>query len=503
MIRAGRTASARGEGASLVDWSEPERNIHVLDWRERAHAFGLVPVDRRGAIEPASVESPDQFLAEGEPEAFDDQPLDEAAQEALEPADIEEAPAARLPQEELDLVRLYLTHIGRRKLLTARQEQEIGRKMEVARGELLAEMAAIPAARRTLVSLAEAVRGHTAPAAELILLPDGGELKPEKIHPVLRAFARVRRLERQIERRRERVINGRSTAASRARARRESGSREPRRREQCPTPPPLRCSRHAKFVRARRPTAERHCTRDRDSFGKFSCPLPRIPRPRSTGGRLLRETPVNTAYSRFAPAERLLLTTGGDVRETKHRSHRRERCVRRSSMAPRKETELVPTRFFRDPFALMREMTSDVDRMFGEWPQPFFRWPRLRTRATSEVGWYPEIDVFEKENHLVTRIDLPGMKKDDVTVEVTDGHLTISGERKREAEEKGEEFYRCEREYGSFYRSVPLPEGAKIEEIKATFTDGVLEVSVPLPRLPETKARKVEIEEAKATKAAA
>jgi RNA polymerase primary sigma factor len=222
-----RTRSrAWAAGSSLVDWSEPERNIHVLDWRERAHAFGIVPVDHHGAIEPASIEPPERFLAEEEPEAFAEQPLKEAAQEALEPADIEEAPAARLPQDEIDLVRLYLTHIGRRRLLTARQEQEIGRKMEVARGELLAEMAAVPAARRTLVSLADAVRGHRVPAAELILLPDGGELEPEKIDPVMRAFARVRRLERKIEQRRERVIDGRSTSASRARARREIESLE-------------------------------------------------------------------------------------------------------------------------------------------------------------------------------------------------------------------------------------------------------------------------------------
>jgi HSP20 family protein len=169
-------------------------------------------------------------------------------------------------------------------------------------------------------------------------------------------------------------------------------------------------------------------------------------------------------------------------------------------MAPKKETELVPTRFFHDPFGLMREMTTDFDRMFGEWPQPFFRWPGLRKRATTEIGWYPEIDVFEKDNRFVTSIDLPGMNKEDVKVEVTDGHLAISGERKRETEEKGKEFYRSEREYGSFYRSVPLPEGAKIEDVKATFTDGVLEVSVPLPARPETKPRKVEIEEAKTTK---
>lgn len=171
-------------------------------------------------------------------------------------------------------------------------------------------------------------------------------------------------------------------------------------------------------------------------------------------------------------------------------------------MAPKKETELVPGSFIRDPFGLMREMTSDLDRWFGEPGRQFLRWP-LRRRATEEFGWYPGVDVFEKDNRLVTRIDLPGMKKEDVKVEVSDGQLAISGERKREVEEKEKDFYRCEREYGSFHRSVPLPAGANVDDVKATFTDGVLEVSVPLPARPETKVRKVEIQESKAAKTAA
>lgn len=96
----------------------------------------------------------------------------------------------------------------------------------------------------------------------------------------------------------------------------------------------------------------------------------------------------------------------------------------------------------------------------------------------------------------MTKADLPGLKKEDVKVEVGDGRLTISGERKTEAEEKKEDFYRIERQYGSFYRSVPLPNGAKLEDVKATFADGVLEVSVPLPATPEAKVRKVEIQDA-------
>ena len=166
-----------------------------------------------------------------------------------------------------------------------------------------------------------------------------------------------------------------------------------------------------------------------------------------------------------------------------------------------KKTALAP----RDPFALLRQMTSEFDHMFEPSAWPSFRWPLLRARpATEAASWIPEIDVFEKDNRLVTRIDLPGTKKDDVKVEVTDGQLAISGERKTEAEEKKEHFYRCEREYGSFYRAVPLPDGVKLEDVKATFSDGVLEVSVPLPAKPEAKARKVEIQEApKAAKTAA
>jgi HSP20 family protein len=152
--------------------------------------------------------------------------------------------------------------------------------------------------------------------------------------------------------------------------------------------------------------------------------------------------------------------------------------------------------------SLLRLMTSELDRLLDEPAWPSFRLPTF-TRTLASTRWAPGIDVFEKDNRLVTKIDLPGMKKEDVKVEVTDGNLAIFGERKTEAEEKKEHFYRSEREYGSFYRSVPLPEGVKLEDVKATFADGVLEVSVPLPAQQEAKVRKVEIQEAtKAVKAA-
>lgn len=166
-------------------------------------------------------------------------------------------------------------------------------------------------------------------------------------------------------------------------------------------------------------------------------------------------------------------------------------------MAEKKETALAERRAARDLFALLRQMTSELDRVFE---RPFgtaFRWPLLQSVESMEsANWAPEIDVFERDNRLVTKIDLPGMKKEDVKVEVTDGHLAISGERKAETEEKKDNVYRCERSYGSFYRAVPLPEGARLEDVKATFADGVLEVSVPLPAKAQAKPRTIQIEEA-------
>ncbi|MCC7416769.1 MAG: Hsp20/alpha crystallin family protein [Acidobacteria bacterium] len=159
-----------------------------------------------------------------------------------------------------------------------------------------------------------------------------------------------------------------------------------------------------------------------------------------------------------------------------------------------KKQGLAPAGVFPDPFAALRKMTSELDRVFDDWPS--FGWPSLRSVAgRPPAAWSPKIDVFEKNGRLVTKIDLPGVKKEDVSVEVADGQLALSGERKHEAEEKTDDFYRTEREYGSFYRRVPLPDGVNVDDVKATFADGVLEVSVPMPARAEARARKVQIEE--------
>jgi HSP20 family protein len=166
-------------------------------------------------------------------------------------------------------------------------------------------------------------------------------------------------------------------------------------------------------------------------------------------------------------------------------------------MLMKKETAVARRGVPRDPLAMLREMTSELDRMFDDTTWPTFRWPFLRSKPGFEgPAFTPAIDVFAKDNRLFTRVDLPGLKKEDVKVELIEGQLAISGERKTEVEDKKDDFYRCERSYGSFYRAVPLPEGIKLEDVKATFVDGVLEVSVPIPVVQKREVRTVAIEDA-------
>ena len=191
--------------------------MHVLDWRERAHEFGIVPVDES---EPGVVlTAPQLLIEEEEPEAFEAQHVPETGQDD----DIEDSEplAAGVSREDIDIVRVYLKSVGRRKLLKAKEEQEIGRRIEAGRGELQAALGTIPCALGALLALADQVRTRLAPAAELILLQDGGELEPESIAPILDAFTRIAQAQERIETCRRRCEDRRSTAASREGYRKE------------------------------------------------------------------------------------------------------------------------------------------------------------------------------------------------------------------------------------------------------------------------------------------
>jgi HSP20 family protein len=99
-----------------------------------------------------------------------------------------------------------------------------------------------------------------------------------------------------------------------------------------------------------------------------------------------------------------------------------------------------------------------------------------------ERAWTPAIDVVRDDGHLVVRGDLPGIKPEEVKIEVEDDILTISGEHEERTDENDKDYVRRERRYGSFSRSLALPTGVDVKKITATTRDGVIEVTVPLPK---------------------
>jgi len=151
----------------------------------------------------------------------------------------------------------------------------------------------------------------------------------------------------------------------------------------------------------------------------------------------------------------------------------------------------APSLFGAQPFMLMQRMAEDMDRLFGQFG--LGRTGFTLSPALDQPLWSPQVELFERGNNLVVRADLPGVKKEDLNIEVQDDMLTISGERHSELEENREGFYRSERNYGTFYRSIPLPTEVKADQVNASFRDGVLEVILPAPKQEEKKAKKIEI----------
>lgn len=174
---------------------------------------------------------------------------------------------------------------------------------------------------------------------------------------------------------------------------------------------------------------------------------------------------------------------GGGGRETG--------ITRREQYAPTREGS---------PFAFMRRFSEEMDRLFGDFGfgRGFLTPSFGRGFGTfGEAGgslWSPQVEVFKRGGQLVVRADLPGMTKDDVNIEVTDDALIIRGERREEREEDEEGYYHSERSYGSFFRQIPLPEGANAENAQATFRDGVLEITMEAPQR-QSRSRRLEIRE--------
>ena len=149
---------------------------------------------------------------------------------------------------------------------------------------------------------------------------------------------------------------------------------------------------------------------------------------------------------------------------------------------------------FTSPFSFMRRFGEGMEQLFAE-----FGGGELMPRGLGEIAaWTPQIEVFQREGQLIIRADLPGLKKDDVQVELRDDSVVLRGERQEERKEEREGFYRTERTYGSFYREIPLPAGVDTSKATANFRDGVLEIMMPAAQ-GEARGRQLEIQDSQTT----
>ena len=147
-----------------------------------------------------------------------------------------------------------------------------------------------------------------------------------------------------------------------------------------------------------------------------------------------------------------------------------------------------------NPFDMLRRLDEDVDRLF----QQIWGGGRSLMRgrgADAPSMWMPQVEVREEGGRLHVCADLPGLKKEDVKLSVQGDQLVLQGERQssREEGQQGGSFYHTERSYGSFYRTIPLPEGVDPQTAQAEFKDGVLDVTFDAPRTPQPQSRQIDI----------
>jgi len=168
-------------------------------------------------------------------------------------------------------------------------------------------------------------------------------------------------------------------------------------------------------------------------------------------------------------------------------------------MATKESKGLMKTEASRalSPFEAMERRFAEMERMFED----IFRRPFSLLAASRRPGGLPaageispSIDVFEEGDDVVVKAELPGMKKEDLSVDFSDGTVTISGEKKQEEKIDQKNYHMIERSYGSFTRSLRMPTEVRADKAKATFKEGVLEIRVPKTEEAKKKERKIPIE---------
>ncbi|NIP28100.1 MAG: Hsp20/alpha crystallin family protein [Phycisphaerae bacterium] len=152
-------------------------------------------------------------------------------------------------------------------------------------------------------------------------------------------------------------------------------------------------------------------------------------------------------------------------------------------------TDLMPWRSEEREESPLYPLRRRVNRLFDEFVDEF----GLRPFTERGVEFYPSVDITENEREIKVSAELPGLSEDDIDVSLTHNLLTIRGEKKAERKDEGENYYRLERSYGAFQRSIPLPVEVEADKVEATFKNGVLTITLPKSAEAQQRTKKITV----------
>jgi HSP20 family protein len=191
------------------------------------------------------------------------------------------------------------------------------------------------------------------------------------------------------------------------------------------------------------------------------------------------------------------METRGSNLQRKGQGSSESREPREQQRIQRTSGNFSPSLWSGHPLDTMMRLSRDMDQLVGSFFGDRFGYPRFN-RDQASMGaatelWQPRIDLCQRDDNLLISAELPGVTRDAVRIETTEDGIAISGERREAREEgaRGGDYHLSERSFGSFYRAIPLPEGAQAELAKATMRDGVLEITIPCKQT--TQRRQIQI----------
>ena len=164
-----------------------------------------------------------------------------------------------------------------------------------------------------------------------------------------------------------------------------------------------------------------------------------------------------------------------------------------TDLVPWKKNETrVPVRHSQDQDTFL-DLRSQMNRLFDEFLEGPFGISPFSGESSFMRDFAPRLDISETDKEVTISAELPGLEPEDINISLEGNALTISGEKHAEKEEKGKRYYRLERSYGSFHRSIPLPEEVDEDKIDATFKRGVLKVKLPKTQAAQQKSKHITI----------